>query len=873
VITFCEVNLCDLPEETLAELQIDLDPSWLLEFASRSWPGSGLAFAGFRGALPAQPVKLGSLCWPQGASRFAVGHYAATESQLADVRAYLDGPGVGVGGLIIDDGQNSITAASMAMLPARPLYRAITASEQTPSPSGLYLLTLVDQRYFFWFAYAQGLSGDSWATLYSDVASALDVEIAVDEISAAYGDPPAGLTAPSTSLPLLLDSIAWLCGQRIVVQFDGSVQAINASTGVSRFLANLAGADAPPNRIAGDVFDMAGGSRVDLSRALPKSVTVVFGQGTPSESATVVNLADVTLPALSGVRGFDATKVLASCQATEDDALAAQWASDWYAWQAYGIDCLFSGALAWNMDGVAELIEVQHGPGPIGVRVQRGPWLDHPPEIAGAAASGTTSYVRILSTGSGDGGNPGMLQQETLSGTTVGYTDVGSSTTVSANIPSGTQTVTPASMAGISVGTVLMIVDSLGNVETVTVTAVSPTINPTSFTATFTNSYAAYPVTGVLVGASGGYTVGAPPTATISGGSGTGATAGAVTLTPNYGIGPQNMLSVASVAISAGGSGYNPTPPTISFSGGTGTALATVQVGGAIQVYIGAVWVQFNGEYSDPNVLNFPVAGDVTTPVYFQAELIGNDTAGTDIYLAQVVATGRGTDGQIPIWDQTGGNLTDSGVYSGDGTLQLTGGKITLNDPDNGPAFNFLETDATGFSPLTGGDADAGQTIGVAPPDWTGNPNSANVGASLLNLYHFPTNISAGAPSHTVLLAQDGQGTGTGKPSTAMQVVVAPPGYNSIAYAGVSYTEDPASVDLSGIVTRIQFGVQVAAPYVLGVVLNIGAALSPGPGTGSNVEVDGQIGQTGTGGAGDTFTGGVCTALAAPPDAVGGFNY
>lgn len=378
-LSYCGTPLPILSAAQTDGLNIDLDPRFIWEWAERTWPASGLAFAGFRGALPRQHARVGSLYWPGGASRFAVGHYVASEPQLAQIRTWLDGPGEGVGDLAIDDGANTITASAMAMLPARPIYRVVSATFNAPSPSGLYLLTLVDQRFFWWFSYAQGIEGDSWPTLYSDVASALGVEIAVDEIPAAYADPPAGLLSPSTSIPLLLDSIACLCGQKIVCQLDGTVQAINASTGASRFLSNIALAA----RLTGDVFDMAGGSGADLTRGLPASATVVFGQGA-GETALTIPLADVTLPPAAGATGYPGTKVLRSVflgDAPDRQSLANQWAQDWYTWEAYGVDAVYSGAVAWDMDGVAELLEFIADDARVALRAQRGPWIDHVPEM------------------------------------------------------------------------------------------------------------------------------------------------------------------------------------------------------------------------------------------------------------------------------------------------------------------------------------------------------------------------------------------------------------------------------------------------------------------------------------------------------------
>ena len=389
-VSFAGVPLPVLSPDSFAGIDHFLDPRWILEFAVRTWPDS--VPTAFQGYLPTQPVKPGSLYWPQGAARFALGHYFATQPQLDAIRA-----AGGTGSLVISDGVNSISP-TMSMLAARPLERAITATSGSPAPSGLYLLTLTDDRFRWWFA-AGSTAVDgvttTWAGLYAQIATALGITLTADTVNSTYLIPPSTLTQAYPPLPIFLDGVAFAVGQRIVRRLDGTVAALNATSGQSVLATNLALA----LRIKGDQFDLYPGSGVDLNLVLPQSVTVVFPRtdsGVPAPTnptAIVETLSSLTLPELGTPTGFAGTKVWSSQivanyisgvlqNPTDYPALAEQAATDWYRWQASGVDCCYSGTVPWVMDGMAALVEFVASGMQVTTRVQRGPWLDHLGDVA-----------------------------------------------------------------------------------------------------------------------------------------------------------------------------------------------------------------------------------------------------------------------------------------------------------------------------------------------------------------------------------------------------------------------------------------------------------------------------------------------------------
>ena len=203
----------------------------IFEFASRSWPGTRLLKMTFNYFIPRRPVVIGSFNWPVGASRWGYANYIVSDAELAVIRPLCygeTGPANQVPQLlVIDDGINNITTP-MYMLPPRHLTGA--------NVMDAYLLTLVDQRWYWWQENAGVLEIDEgttqWSDLYLLIGEQLGVSIAVDPIDHSYLTPSGVFGTYYESLPILLDAIAFNCGQSIVVNFDGSVSALNLSSSV-----------------------------------------------------------------------------------------------------------------------------------------------------------------------------------------------------------------------------------------------------------------------------------------------------------------------------------------------------------------------------------------------------------------------------------------------------------------------------------------------------------------------------------------------------------------------------------------------------------------------------------------------------------------
>lgn len=233
MISYAGIPLNVATDEVAAWVSINIPVESVVEFAPRLSPGPGLAGVPFAPPLPPGPVRVGRLHWPVGASRFAVGHYVVSTPRLDAIRnaVYPSATGYVAGDLVLDGGNGPKVTAPMWLLPPRPL-------AQVGDAPGMWLLTLVDERYFWWRKATSVAAQATWEDLYAAVGTALGVTITVDTIPAAYLAPPADLAGRYAALPVLLDGIAASVGQRIVRHFAGYVTAQNAGSARTSWLAS-----------------------------------------------------------------------------------------------------------------------------------------------------------------------------------------------------------------------------------------------------------------------------------------------------------------------------------------------------------------------------------------------------------------------------------------------------------------------------------------------------------------------------------------------------------------------------------------------------------------------------------------------------------
>lgn len=406
MISYGGVYLIPPPGHLRAWLDANLAlPDRLQDFAHLDAAGPQLAALGTPAVARDLPPRLGTLRWPVGAANWATAYAVCDDKQLNQIRqqAYAGG------GLLalpfwLGDGTRSLTV-NLFMLPPRRL--------SAPDGNPLWLLTLVDQRYFWWqnaaaLTVTEGTT--TWAQLYAAIGSALGVTISADPVAPAYMTPPAAFAAKYDSLPLLLDAAAAAVGQRLVVGLDGTVRALNVVSAQALLTANLTAASPI---LAGGKFRLSTADNpYDLPALVPSNFSVVFpaasgGAYSGAWHAEAVTLASLALSDFLGVSGNGRTQVLRALQpvaasGSQITAWAQQAATDWLRWRVAGVAASFAGVCPWAPDGIHAL-EFDHTATQLITRVGRAPWNDWtaPPALP-AAAGGAALPVRYDDATGGD---------------------------------------------------------------------------------------------------------------------------------------------------------------------------------------------------------------------------------------------------------------------------------------------------------------------------------------------------------------------------------------------------------------------------------------------------------------------------------------
>ena len=178
---------------------------------------------------PAYPrPRVNDLYWPTGAARWAIGYFLVDTAGQERILA-LQGPQA----LKANDGTTSGEWEMYAL-----------TSVPVSCPDGgnnLWLLVLVDARWFWQWISAGEPTTTSWTAYVSGLASRIGITLTTDTIDADYlipDDPE--LARQYDNAALLLDAAAHSIGHRIIHGFDGAVGSINAATSEARYLANIA---------------------------------------------------------------------------------------------------------------------------------------------------------------------------------------------------------------------------------------------------------------------------------------------------------------------------------------------------------------------------------------------------------------------------------------------------------------------------------------------------------------------------------------------------------------------------------------------------------------------------------------------------------
>lgn len=237
--------------------------------------------------LPDPSIPIGCWYYPTGARRWSVFRGLATSTQVKDMLAATGGSQKKAfimkafpDGARLSNLETSFKVqTNMYMLPPRPL------AEHGAKYDGLYLITLVDDRYYLQFASAT-IHPDrdtTWASVISSLATALGVTINYSTIPTPYAGPEVDsqFWTNLESAAELLDAVAANIGRRVVREFDGTYTLLTPSESQSRVLTNRGSVNNLVRLAGGDVFSsgtkiMAGNLVPAANAILPTSLDVTF---------------------------------------------------------------------------------------------------------------------------------------------------------------------------------------------------------------------------------------------------------------------------------------------------------------------------------------------------------------------------------------------------------------------------------------------------------------------------------------------------------------------------------------------------------------------------------------------------------------------
>lgn len=243
------MEVCDWIERSIP-------PYYYAPWLRRTWPGFGLVGLTWPTGTPDNPpFRLNQLYWPRGASRHAFIHLfasAATADQIRGV-AFAGGNNNTVTLKMDDDGPEHI-ATQMYLLPPYPLSAMVPDNQEI---NNAYILTLVDQRYYWWYKQTPLLGfadSTTWTQAFNVVSSQLGITVNVDTINSAYLNASPQLNLSYEVIPPWFDALAANVGQVVVVKLDGSVWTQNYQTALSAYQTDFQN---NPNRVP-----RAGGDRL-----------------------------------------------------------------------------------------------------------------------------------------------------------------------------------------------------------------------------------------------------------------------------------------------------------------------------------------------------------------------------------------------------------------------------------------------------------------------------------------------------------------------------------------------------------------------------------------------------------------------------------
>lgn len=244
----------------------NINPKYYVPWLRRSFPGLAYTWLTWPTGYSAErPFKINRFYWPLGASRWAYGHFLVDAERLDRIRdeAYTnDGTVQREIKLIMDSPFDPEQDAperlevDVYLLPPTPL-SSVELTEEPGDINNLFLITVVDERYYWWNKATPLLEftdETTWTDAFDKVETALDITLTVDTIDAKYLRASPQLNLSYEVIPPFFDALAYNVGHRVVRKFDGTVHTQNYETALA-----ARQADRTTNK---DRFRSAGGIRM-----------------------------------------------------------------------------------------------------------------------------------------------------------------------------------------------------------------------------------------------------------------------------------------------------------------------------------------------------------------------------------------------------------------------------------------------------------------------------------------------------------------------------------------------------------------------------------------------------------------------------------
>lgn len=227
-------------------------------------------------------MEPGKFWWPTGAGRFGVYTGIADKRTVDKWRIGTEGSNALAYRIpgdfrMQDKGSTEVIEVPMYMLPPRAITFSFGAKP-------MYLVTLVDQRYWWWYLHTGDLSSEpltTWSELFQFCRSKLGMGTGNFKFDKPHEDyqSPGELLAKASHLPMpvLLDSAAWSVGCRVVMLWDELASC--KIMGLQESIDNRAAGMRHRRALAGGYYDMRrtiGVNKRDSILIIPERTVVSF---------------------------------------------------------------------------------------------------------------------------------------------------------------------------------------------------------------------------------------------------------------------------------------------------------------------------------------------------------------------------------------------------------------------------------------------------------------------------------------------------------------------------------------------------------------------------------------------------------------------